>query len=228
MQTDTSKTIVITGASRGIGLEVCRQAMAAGHNVIGLSRNTAPLEKAGVRAFAIDLADPSSLDVFFEYVRSSELVIDGLINNAGLLQNVPFNQSSWDIFESVYRVNVFGLSEMIRLSLPFVSSLGHIVNISSMGGIQGSSKFPGLAAYSSSKGAVITLTELLAEEYKASGPSFNALALGAVQTEMLEAAFPGYEAPTTAKQMGTYILDFTLNGHQFYNGKVLPVANSTP
>ena len=145
-----------------------------------------------------------------------------------LLQNVPFNQSSWDIFESVYRVNVFGLSEMIRLSLPFVSPLGHIVNISSMGGIQGSSKFPGLAAYSSSKGAVITLTELLAEEYKASGPSFNALALGAVQTEMLEAAFPGYEAPTTAKQMGTYILDFTLNGHQFYNGKVLPVANSTP
>ena len=132
MQIDTSKTIVVTGASRGIGLEVCRQAMAAGHNVIGLSRNTAPLEKAGVRAFAIDLADPSSLDVFFEYVRSSELVIDGLINNAGLLQNVPFNQSSWDIFESVYRVNVFGLSEMIRLSLPFVSPLGHIVNISSM------------------------------------------------------------------------------------------------
>ena len=97
-----------------------------------------------------------------------------------------------------------------------------------MGGIQGSSKFPGLAAYSSSKGAVITLTELLAEEYKDKGPSFNALAFGAVQTEMLEEAFPGYQAPLSADQMGDYLLNFALNGHQFYNGKVLPVSAGTP
>ena len=99
-----------------------------------------------------------------------------------------------------------------------------------MGGIQGSSKFPGLAAYSSSKGAVITLTELLAEEYKDKGPSFNALAFGAVQTEMLEEAFPGYQAPLSADQrweIHTY-LNFALTGHQFYNGKVLPVSAGTP
>ena len=97
-----------------------------------------------------------------------------------------------------------------------------------MGGVQGSSKFPGLAAYSSSKGAVITLTELLAEEYKETGPSFNALAFGAVQTEMLEEAFPGYKAPLTAEQMGSYLLNFALTGHEVYNGKTLPVSSGTP
>jgi NAD(P)-dependent dehydrogenase (short-subunit alcohol dehydrogenase family) len=104
----------------------------------------------------------------------------------------------------------------------------HVVTISSMGGVQGSMKFAGLAAYSSSKGAVITLTELLAEEYNETGPSFNVLALGAVQTEMLQEAFPDYEAPTTALEMANYIYDFALNGNQFYNGKMLQVSNSTP
>jgi len=105
---------------------------------------------------------------------------------------------------------------------------GHVVTISSMGGVQGSLKFPGLAAYSSSKGAVITLTELWAEEFKETGPSFNVLAIGAVQTEMLEEAFPGYEAPITAKDMADYILDFALNGQRYYNGKLLQVSSSTP
>ena len=97
-----------------------------------------------------------------------------------------------------------------------------------LGGVQGSVKFPGLSAYSSSKGAVITLTELLAEEYKETGPSFNVLALGAVQTEMLEEAFPGYRAPVTALGMATYIKDFALTGQKLYNGKLLQVSNSTP
>jgi NAD(P)-dependent dehydrogenase (short-subunit alcohol dehydrogenase family) len=105
---------------------------------------------------------------------------------------------------------------------------GHVVTISSMGGVQGSAKFPGLSAYSSSKGAVITLTELLAEEFKETGPSFNVLALGAVQTEMLEEAFPGYKASVSALEMATYIQNFALTGHQLYNGKLLQVSNSTP
>jgi len=105
---------------------------------------------------------------------------------------------------------------------------GHVVNISSMGGVQGSMKFPGLSAYSSSKGALITLTELLAEEYKETGPSFNVLALGAVQTEMLEEAFPGFNANVTAEGMAQYIMQFSISGHQMYNGKILQVSNSTP
>jgi 3-oxoacyl-[acyl-carrier protein] reductase len=97
-----------------------------------------------------------------------------------------------------------------------------------MGGIQGSAKFPGLSAYSSSKGAVLTLTELLAEEFKETGPSFNALALGAVQTEMLEEAFPGYKAPVSAIEMAEYVMNFALNGQKLYNGKILQVSSSTP
>jgi NAD(P)-dependent dehydrogenase (short-subunit alcohol dehydrogenase family) len=109
-----------------------------------------------------------------------------------------------------------------------MKSEGHVLTVSSMGGVQGSVKFPGLSAYSSSKGAVITLTELLAEEYKETGPSFNVLALGAVQTEMLEEAFPGYKAPTTALDMANYIFNFAQTGQQFYNGKLLQVSSSTP
>jgi NAD(P)-dependent dehydrogenase (short-subunit alcohol dehydrogenase family) len=112
--------------------------------------------------------------------------------------------------------------------LPCIKEEGHVVNISSMGGIGGSSKFPGLAAYSSSKAAVNILTELLAEEYKNSGPAFNSLALGAVQTEMLAQAFPGFQAPLTAEEMASYVLKFALKGQQFFNGKVLPISSSTP
>jgi NAD(P)-dependent dehydrogenase (short-subunit alcohol dehydrogenase family) len=125
-------------------------------------------------------------------------------------------------------VNVFGAAALTKAILPFMNKESHVVNISSMGGIQGSMKFPGLSAYSSSKGALITLTELLAEEYKEKGPSFNVLALGAVQTEMLEEAFPGYEASISAIQMAKYIMQFSISGQQLYNGKVLQVSNSTP
>jgi len=125
-------------------------------------------------------------------------------------------------------VNVFGVAALTRKLLPLISKEGHVVTVSSMGGVQGSMKFPGLSAYSSSKGAVITLTELLAEEYKESGPAFNVLALGAVQTEMLQEAFPDYQAPLQPAEMARYIADFSLTGNKFYNGKLLQVSSSTP
>ena len=136
--------------------------------------------------------------------------------------------SSIEEFKKVYEVNVFGLAEVTRLFLPLINYDGHVINISSMGGVQGSSKFPGLSAYSSSKGAVITLTEMLSEEYKNTGPAFNVLALGAVQTEMLNQAFPGYKAPISSEEFAVYLLDFALTGHKFYNGKILPISSSNP
>ena len=150
------------------------------------------------------------------------------INNAGMLINKPFAETTYADFEAVYRVNVFGAAQLIRHLLPLLTTDSHILNISSMGGVNGTAKFPGLAAYSSSKGALGILTELLAEEFKDNGPRCNALALGAVQTEMLAEAFPDYKAPVSAAQMATYIADFSLNGHHLYNGKVLPISQSTP
>ena len=163
-----------------------------------------------------------------EFVKKEWQKVDVLIHNSGLLVNAPFSEIDIQTFKKVYDVNVFGVAALTQAMIPFMGKESHVLTISSMGGVQGSVKFPGLSAYSSSKGAVLTLTELLAEEYKESGPSFNALALGAVQTEMLNEAFPGYEAPLTALEMANYIMDFSLNGNKFYNGKILQVSSSTP
>ena len=224
-----SKTIVITGASRGIGFALTQLALQQGHRIYALSRNIQPLKKSErLYPYRIDLTEEQSLHVFAEQLQKEGIKIDALIHNAGILLNKPFSETTTADFESIYRVNVFGLAALTRLLLPSIEPKGHIVSISSMGGLTSSVKFPGLAAYSSSKGAVSILTELLAEEYKETGPAFNALALGAVQTEMLAQAFPGFQAPVTAEEMAAYILKFTLEGQQFFNGKVLPVSATTP
>ena len=223
------KNIIITGAGRGIGKATALLAASKGHSVIAISRNINTLRGIdNIQLYSVDLADKTAITSFCDELIKSDVSIDVLINNAAKLENIPFSQSTFETFESVYKVNVFGLAELTRQLLPVINARGHVVNITSMGGVQGSSKFAGLASYSSSKGAVITLTELLAEEFKETGPSFNALAFGAVQTEMLEEAFPGYIAPLSADQMGAYLLNFALTGHQFFNGKVLPVSSGTP
>ncbi|MBC6998506.1 SDR family oxidoreductase [Cytophaga sp. FL35] len=223
--------VIITGTSRGIGFELVKLFAAEGHQVLALSRNDRPvteLKLANVTSFSFDLAKTSDLDKLATFISDEWEQVDILINNAGSLLNKPFLQTSSEEFEQVYRVNVFGVASVTQAVLSKMPKNGHVVTISSMGGVQGSMKFPGLSAYSSSKGAVITLTELWAEEFKESGPSFNVLALGAVQTEMLEEAFPGYKAPVTAVQMASYIKTFALTGNELYNGKMLQVSNSTP
>ena len=223
------KTLLVTGASRGVGFEICKQAAANGYTAIALSRNISPLKGIpNIHPFSVDLSNELEVVDFVKEISSSFKSIDVLINNAGSLINKPFLEISSSDFEAVFKVNVFAVASLTRLMLPMMNAKGHVLNITSMGGVQGSAKFPGLSAYSSSKGALVILTELLAEEFKDSGPSFNALALGAVQTEMLEEAFPGYKAPVSAVQMAEYIIDFALKGHQFYNGKVLPISSSTP
>ncbi|MBQ0733711.1 SDR family NAD(P)-dependent oxidoreductase [Aquimarina celericrescens] len=225
------KNIIITGASRGIGFELAQLFANEGHQVLALSRNSVPissLQHKNINTFSFDICKSDDINKMVNYVKEEWETVDILINNAGKLLNKPFKESTPQDFEAVYKVNVFGVAEITRMLIPFMKAESHVVTISSMGGIQGSMKFPGLAAYSSSKGAVITLSELWAEEYKESGIAFNVLALGAVQTEMLEEAFPGYQAPLTALEMATYVKDFALTGNRYYNGKVLQVSSSTP
>ena len=222
------KNIIVTGASRGIGFELVKQLRQSGHQVLALSRNTDPLEKIDINYLAVDISNEEQINEVKEFVNKNWGHVDVLIHNAGRLINKPFSETSYDDFLSVYQVNVFGVAILTKVLLPHLRKGSHVLTISSMGGIQGSMKFPGLAAYSSSKGAVITLTELLAEEFKEQGIAFNALALGAVQTEMLEEAFPGFKAPNSPAAMAEYIGEFALKAHQFYNGKVLQVSSSTP
>jgi 3-oxoacyl-[acyl-carrier protein] reductase len=230
--------IIITGASRGVGFETAIQLCQSGHHVLAVARNAKGLEnlQQKVSAFGADnklmvlQTDISSEKGIQELIFTVEKLnkpIDVLINNAGTILNKPFEQISLQELRQVYEVNVFAPFRIIQAVLPYMTK-GHIVNIGSMGGVQGSSKFAGLTAYSSSKAALASLTEVLAEELKEKEIRLNCLALGAAQTEMLESAFPGYQAPLTASQMAEYISWFAVNGHQFFNGKVIPVAVSTP
>lgn len=226
------KNIIITGTSRGIGFELCKILSEKGHRILALSRNSETinaLKLSNCTAFSFNLEEENDFEKVAHFIQNHwEGKVDILINNAGKLVNKPFWEISKEDFLAVYQVNVFGVAKLIQTALPFFVEGGNILNISSMGGVQGSAKFAGLSAYSSSKGAVITLTELLAEELKPKKISCNVLALGAVQTEMLSEAFPDYKTDTTPEQIAHFIADFVLHQAHLFNGKIIPVANSTP
>ena len=222
------KTIVVTGTSSGIGHQICTQAVKMNFHVISVSRNIEPLKDiGGIESFSIDITNKDSIDEFITNLKSRKIKIDILINNAGYLENELFVDTTYDSFKKTFDVNVFGLAEITRSLIPIINSDGHVINISSIGGVNGSKKFPGLSAYSSSKAAVIALTEVLAEEHQ-NGTSFNVLALGAVQTKMLKEAFPDYNVDTKPEEMANYILDFAINGNKLFNGKLISVSNSNP
>lgn len=222
------KTIVVTGTSSGIGFEICTQAAKLNHKVISISRNKEPLKDiSGIESYSIDITKKSSINRFINDLKNKEIEIDILINNAGYLSNELFKDTTYESFKTTFDVNIFGLAEITRSLIPYINKEGHVINISSIGGVNGSKKFPGLSVYSSSKAAVIALTEVLAEEYQ-EGPSFNVLALGAVQTKMLKEAFPDYNVNTKSDEMAKYIIDFAINGNKLFNGKLISVSNSNP
>ena len=232
--------ILITGASSGVGFESVLELTGVGsHKVVALARSEDKLGKLQEIALALN---PECIlySVKFDIVHGdyeSELIpfikermgtIDILINNAGSLINKPFMELSQLDFAEMLQNNLLGHIKMIQHIVPLMPPKSHIVNIGSMGGFQGTEKFPGLSAYSASKSALHTLTECLATELAGKEISVNCLALGSAQTEMLEKAFPDYQSPVMAFEMGKYIADFALTGHKFFNGKIIPVAHSTP
>jgi len=231
--------IILTGASSGVGFEAALEfALKTENKVVCIARSADKLRKLLEIAKGLN-PDCTLLPVEFDIVNDdyAALVpflesrlghVDILINNAGALVNKSFMDTTAEDFSNMLQSNVIGHFNMIKNVLPLMDSGAHIVNIGSMGGFQGSVKFPGLAAYSSSKAALHALTECLAFELADQGIKVNCLALGSAQTEMLEKAFPGYQSPVMAFEMGKYIADFARTGHQFFNGKILPVAVTTP
>jgi len=232
--------IIITGASSGVGFEaVIELALSGKHKVLALARSQEKLERlldiahnlnpeSVIYAVAFDIVhdDYHSLQQFI--AANFDNRVDILINNAGVLINKPFTELLETDFVEMLQSNFIGHVRMIQGVINLMPPGSHIVNIGSMGAYQGSAKFSGLSAYSASKAALHTLTECLAQEFTPNDVKVNCLALGSAQTEMLEKAFPGYESPVMAFQMGKYIADFAVSGHQFFNGKVLPVALTTP
>lgn len=233
LNSSTSMKVIVTGAGKGIGFETATRFAEEGHEVLAISRNIEALEVKNdsfpnITPLSLDLtqSDFSLLDPMLKEWGE----VDIIIHNAGYLVNAPFEEIKTVDLEKVYKVNVFAVFQLTQHLMPFLqaSQAAHVIAISSMGGVQGASKFPGLSAYSSSKAAVAGIIECLAEEYRESNISFNALALGAVQTKMLEEAFPDYTAPLSAQEMAAYVFDFALNGSKYYNGKILPVSATTP
>jgi len=233
--------IVITGASSGIGFELAKNLIKIGNNnVIAIARNEDKLKtlkdicskentNSNLFPIAFDLLNVESFNsILLQRIKSCINEVDILINNAGFLVNKPFeNLSNEDIVNTI-NVNLYAPTLLIRTLLPLINKGGHVVNVSSMGGFQGSQKFAGLSVYSAAKAGIATLTECLAEEYKDSGISFNCLALGSTDTEMLHEAFPNYKATFSAIDMASFIADFALNKSKFFNGKIIPVSISTP
>lgn len=232
--------VIITGASSGVGFEAALEFILSGnHKVIVLARSQKKLERLAEIAASLNpdcILYPLAFDIVHDdYADLRQFIsarfdnrVDILINNAGVLINKPFAQLLETDFVEMLQSNFIGHVRIIQSLFPIMPPGSHIVNIGSMGGFQGSAKFSGLAAYSASKAALHNLTECLAQEFAEQGIKVNCLALGSAQTEMLEKAFPGYESPVMAFEMGKYIADFALTGHKFFNGKILPVAVGTP
>jgi len=232
--------IIVTGTSRGIGFETVKIfAQDRQNNVFAIARGKIGLEKLqqtcrningidNVHIFPFDLLQGNYRAILVPEILSKMNKVDILVNNAGLLLHKPFEMMEESDFDLMFHANVKSVFNLTRHLLPYFSKNAHIVNIGSMGGFQGSAKFPGLSLYSASKGALAILTECLAEEFNDRHIKVNCLALGSTQTEMLEQAFPGYKALLSAGEMAAFITEFALRGHQWFNGKVLPVSVSTP
>lgn len=235
-------TILITGASRGIGAQLALELAKEGHRIILLSRNSEALTKicrecnvlAGEEVASVMVYDLKDLESaksdFMERLKEQTAVLDCLVNNAGALIRKPYSEIEIKETRELFDVNFFAPAMLIQATLPLLqaSDNASIVNITSMAAVQGSSKFTGLSMYAASKGALATLTECLAEEFEDDRIRVNALAFGAVQTEMLAEAFPGYQAPIHANDMGKFFKWFVLEGSKYFNGKMLPVTVSTP
>lgn len=225
------KKIAVIGASRGIGRELVR-ILSENHQVLAISRNSVNLEslkkETDCKIAVLDISKADYKKKLSNIIREELGELDVLINNAGYLVNKPFLETTLEDIEQTYRVNVFGLIQSCQVAVELMKGMGHIINIGSIGGVQGSVKFPGIGVYSSSKAAVTGYTECLAEELKETDIQVNCLALGAVQTEMLAEAFPGYEAPTSPEEMAEFIANFALNSNKWINGKIIPVSRSTP
>lgn len=234
----TTGIVIVTGAGRGVG----RQAVLSlrrdhGASVLALvrreeHRKQLVVDTAGMPgALRVLQADLTSAEAITSIVQALGVDrVSGLVNNAGLLLKRPFGEWTMADLEQVFTVNAhlpFLLVQALRGHFSR-EPRAHVVNIASMGGFQGAAKFPGLAGYSASKAALVGYTECLAEEMKEQGVRCNCLALGAVDTEMFREAFPGYQAPVSDLEVGKFVARFVLEGHNFFNGKVLPLAVSTP
>ncbi len=192
-----NKTAVVTGASRGIGREIAKRLAAAGAFVVAHYNRSAEeaetllreIRDSGGEGVAVraDLSRPDEVADFardlgarLQAERGAE-TIDILVNNAAVAVYNSFAETTAEEFDLLYNVNVKSLFFLTQSLLPKINDGGRIVNISS---VVSRAYFPGILAYSTTKGAIDVLTTHLAAELGARGITVNSVAPGAIETDM--------------------------------------------
>lgn len=178
------RRFLITGASKGIGLALANRLTQEGHEAIGVARNAT--DGFPGQLHTLDLADPASSDELAMIVRES--VIDGIVNNVGLVRAEPLGDIAVETLEEVMRVNLHPALVATQAALPGMRlrGWGRIVNISSLtvlGSLQRTS-------YAAAKAALVSFTRNWALELAATGITVNAVSPGPTETELFRANNP--------------------------------------
>lgn len=175
-----SRTILITGASRGIGLAIAQRASQDGHHVIGLARS-APKEAFPGTFRSVDLADPQATDEALKEIAST-FEVDSVVNNAGLTTSSTLEETSVEELDRILAINLRAPLQCVQACLPSMirSGRGAIVNIASRAALG----MPRRTAYSAAKSGLIGYTRTWALELGRHGITVNAIAPGPVQTEL--------------------------------------------
>lgn len=197
------KVAIVTGGGRGIGRATAELLASAGARVTICARSPEEVEAVAVssphiQALAGDVADEAFVEQMVAQVVAAHGRLDVLVNNAAILGRRPFLELEPALWDEVMAVNLRGAYLCCRAAFRQMAeqapSGGSIVNISSLSGVRGPEKFPGLAAYNVSKAGLLALSDILAVEGKPHGIRVNAVSPGAVETAMLRQAGHGLKA----------------------------------
>lgn len=186
------KTVVVTGASRGIGEAIAKECVAAGATVIGVARNAILLEQTmkaiGGKRVVCDLADASAVDGLIARIEVTYGPVDVLVNNAGVDHTGYFANTSNDDVRSIIQINQITPIELVRQVLPGMTTRnsGHIVNVSSLAASAG---FVGMSLYCSSKAGLSNFHRVLRHELASSPVRTTLVEIGPIPTDMLDGVY---------------------------------------
>ncbi|MCM2303980.1 MAG: SDR family oxidoreductase [Elusimicrobia bacterium] len=217
--------VLITGGGSGIGAACAAEFLRRGRNVVVVGRRAGRLKAVkGALALAGDVGDEGFARRAFAAARRRFGSVDVLVNNAAHLVKKSFVDTTAAEWDEVMRTNLRGPFLFSREFLRAAKPGGAIVNIGSLGGIQGTEKFPGLSAYTVSKYGISGLTAALAVEARALGVAVFCAAPGAVDTAMLRKAAPGLKAGAVPADVALVVADLAGSARpDLLSGAVIPL-----